>query len=330
MVRALSEGGMSTFRGPLIRAKAGGSVLARLPRPRTETPTRLAVVADPHLSTREAGTSKLLEHTVEHLELAVGDIRTRGVDAVVCLGDLTKDGERWNYEAFDAAVAGLEVPLLAIPGNHDVPKAGDEHDTLPVAEFTARYTPGELPYTARVGGIDLVALNSAGDDERLADTHDGEVPPDQLAWLDRTLDAVGTPLVLVHHNLPAMAAQVRDHRDAVEPAMDIPPEMRNPDPLVEVLVDHDVPLVLTGHLHLPSAADQEGVFEVLAPATCTFPQAYLLVEIGPDGATAWFVPIVDHEGMRRGYHERRVDSVTARELTAMASVRLANVPLVDE
>lgn len=320
---------MSEHRGPLLRGHAGGSVMARLDAPRCETSTRLAVVADPHLSTRESGTSKLLEHTVEHLELAVADIRRRAVDAVLCVGDLTKDGEPWNYEAFDAAVADLEVPLLAIPGNHDVPKAGAEHEVLPVGEFVARYTPGELPYTARIGGVDVVALNSAGDDEWLFDTNDGEVPPEHLDWLDRTLASVETPLVLVHHNLPAMAAQVRAHRDAVEPEMAIPPELRNPQPLVDVLAHHDVPLVLSGHLHLPSVAEHRGVVEVLAPTTCSFPQAYLLVEVGPDGTTVWFVPVVDHEGMLRGYHERRADSVTARELTAMASVRLANFPLVD-
>jgi hypothetical protein len=32
--------------------------------------------------------------------------------------------------------------------------------------------------------------------------------------------------------------------------------------------------------------------------------------------------------MLRGYQERRTDTLTARELTAMASVRLANFPLI--
>lgn len=320
---------MTEFCGPLLRERAGGSVMARLNQPKSDSLTRLAVIADPHLSTRADGTSKLFEHTVEHLQLAVDDIQARAVDAVVCVGDLTKDGEPWNYAAFDEVVAGLEVPLLAIPGNHDVPKEADEDESLPVREFVTRYTPGELPYTARVSGVDLVALNSAGDGDWLFDTHDGEVPPAQLEWVDRMLGSVENPLVLVHHNLPAMAAQVRAHRDAVEPEMGIPPEMRNPDPLLDVLGDHEVPLVLTGHLHLPSVAEQRGIVEVMAPTTCSFPQAYLLVEVGPEGTTAWFVPVVDHEGMLRGYHDRRDDSVTARELTAMASVRLANFPLID-
>ncbi|MFB6362298.1 MAG: metallophosphoesterase [Halobacteriales archaeon] len=303
--------------------------MARLSAPRTEAPTRLAVIADPHVSTRETGTSKLFEHTVDHLEYAVADISERSVDAVVCLGDLTKDGEPWNYAAFDEVLAGLEPPFFAIPGNHDVPKAGDEHASLPLGEFEGRYTPGTLPYTAQVGGLDLVALNSAGDQNWLHESHAGEVPPAQIDWVDRTLGGLDNPVVLVHHNLPAMAAQVRAHRDAVAPDMGIPPEMRNPDPLVDVLAAHDIPLVLTGHLHLPSAAEMGEVLEVMAPTTCSYPHAYLLLESGPEGTTIRLVPIVDHDGMLRGYHERRTDTLTARELTAMASVRLANFPLVD-
>jgi len=65
------------------------------------------------------------------------------------------------------------------------------------------------------------------------------------------------------------------------------------------------------------------------PTTCSFPQAYLLLESGPDGTTIRLVPIVGHDGMLRGYQERRTDTLTARELTAMASVRLANFPLID-
>jgi len=69
--------------------------------------------------------------------------------------------------------------------------------------------------------------------------------------------------------------------------------------------------------------------DVVTLPTCSFPQAYLLVEVIPEGTTIRFVPIVGHDRMLRGYHDWRSDSVTARELTAMASVRLADFRLVD-
>ena len=63
------------------------------------TRTRLAVVADPHVATRASGTSKLFDHTERHLRNAVADAAARDVNAVVSVGDLTTDGEPWNYSS---------------------------------------------------------------------------------------------------------------------------------------------------------------------------------------------------------------------------------------
>ncbi len=304
--------------------------MAQLARPRSATPTRLAVIADPHLSTRETGTSKLFEHTATHLASAVSDINGRDADLTVCVGDITKDGEKWNYEAFDDILSELTTPFVSVPGNHDVPKAGDEHESLSVAAFEDRYTPGGLPFHTRAGGVDLLGLNSAGTEEVLFDSHEGWVPPEQVTWLRETLPEAQTPVVVVHHNLPAMSEQVREHRDAAEPDMFVPPELRDPDPFVDVLDEHEVPLVLTGHLHMPSAVSQGAVREIMAPTTCSFPQSYLLVDVGPNGTEIKLVPVSDFDGTVRGYRERSSDSVTGRGLTAMAAIRLAQFPLIED
>lgn len=309
-----------------------GSVMARLDRPRTDDRTRLAVIADPHLSTEESGTSKLFEYTEAHVANAVADIADRDVDAMVCAGDITKDGEPWNFDRFDELVADLDVPFYSIPGNHDVPKEGYDHENLPMAEFAERYTPdGQgVPFHVRVGGIDLIGLNTAGTEEWLYDSHAGTVPQEQLDWLEETLPETETPVVLAHHNLPAMSDQVHDHRDLAEPDMFVPPEMDDPEPFAETLARHDAPLLLTGHLHMPSAALHDGVRELMMPTTCSFPQGYCLVDVGPEGTEVRFVPVTDFEGMTVGHRERSTDSVTARGLTSMAAVRLAQFPLVEE
>lgn len=291
----------------------------------------MAVIADPHLSTRETGTSKLFEYTGPHLRAAVEDIQERDVEAVLSVGDLTKDGEPWNFDAFDDIVADLDVPFYAVPGNHDVPKAGDEHETIPVSEFADRYTPeGDLPYVVEVGDVPIVGVNSSGTEDLLYESHDGEVADIDIDWLEQTLPEYTDPIVLTHFNLPAMSEQLRTHRDHVEPDMGIPPVLRNPDPFVDVLSSHDVPLMLTGHLHMPSTATQDGIREVMAPTTCSFPQAYLLLEVGPEGTTVRQVPCTDQSGLRYSFSERSADSVTSRGLTAMAAVRCADFPLVDE
>ncbi|QLG26972.1 metallophosphoesterase [Halorarum halophilum] len=309
-----------------------GSLMARLRRPRTEERTRLAVVADPHLSTRAEGSSKLFEHTVESVEKAIADANGRNVDAMVCVGDITKDGEPWNYGRFDELLADLDAPFYAVPGNHDVPKDGDEHETMPVSAFADRYAPpGQgFPFHVRVGSLDLLGLNTAGSRSFLHDSHEGLVTDDQLAWLAERLPEVGTPVVLAHHNLPAMYGQLREQRDLAEPDMFVPPELRNPEPFIDLLNEHDVSLLFTGHLHMPSAAREGSVRELMVPTTCSFPQGYLLVEAGPEGTDVRFVPVTDFAGTVRAYRERSTDSVTARGLTGMAAARLAQFPLVEE
>jgi len=309
-----------------------GSLMATLDRPSADERTRVAVIADPHLSTEEAGTSKLFERTETHVANAVADIAGRDVDATLCVGDITKDGEPWNFDRFDELAADLDAPFYSIPGNHDVPKQGYDHANLPMTEFESRYTPdGQgFPFHVAVGGIDVIGVNTAGTEEWLYDSHAGTVPEDQLDELDALLADADTPLVLAHHNLPAMSEQVHEHRELAEPDMFVPPEMDDPEPFVETLERHDAPLLLTGHLHMPSAAAQGSVRELMMPTTCSFPQGYCLVDVGPEGTEVRFVPVADFDEMVVGHRERSTDSVTARGLTAMAAARLAQFPLVEE
>jgi len=308
-----------------------GSVMARLAAPTAPTETTLAVVADPHVATHTEGTSKLFDHTETHFRNAVADIAARDIDAAFSVGDLTKDGEPWNYDAVADALDSLDVQFYAVPGNHDVPKEGDEHDTPPVADFAEQYAPGDAyPFTTSVGGVDIVGINTAGTAEFLADSHDGAIDPDRIDAVRDALAAADDPVVLSHFNLPAMAEQVRAHRDAVEPEMYVPPVTRDGARFVETLADGGTTLLLTGHLHMPATAVEGGVREVMVPTTCSFPQGYVTLAVGPEGTTVRFHPVADRAGMRRGYAERAADSTTARGLTAMAADRLARFPLVDE
>jgi 3',5'-cyclic AMP phosphodiesterase CpdA len=302
--------------------------MARLDRP-AGPHTRLGVVADPHVSTRESGTSKLFEHTEAHLRAAVTDMRERDLDAVLSPGDLTKDGEPWNYDAVDEAIAELDVPFLAVPGNHDVPKHRDEHDTPSVEWFAERYADGDLPFHREVGGVDVLGVNSAGTTEHLYDSHDGHVPDEQVAWLRETLPETDRSVVLVHHNFPPVSDQIEAHREH-EPEMHLPPVTREPEPLADALAAGGADLVLTGHYHLPATGSYRGVREVAAPTTCSFPQAYLLVEVTPEGTTVRFVPVADADGLGMAHQRRAADSTTARGLTAIAAARVASFPLVDQ
>jgi Icc protein len=322
---------------PTTSSGGPGTVLARLARPAGEH-ARFAVVADPHVSTRAEGTSKLFEHTLDHFAAALDDIGERDVDAVLSPGDLTKDGEPWNYEAVDEALATLDAPFHAVPGNHDVPKERDEHETPGLDRFVDRYTPADplargpdgLSYRVRVGELDVFGLNTAGTADRLFDSHEGHVEAAQREWLAAQLETADRAVVLAHHNLPGTTDQLDAHREAVEPDLADIPAMADPEPLAETLAEGDADLLLSGHYHLPAAAETGGVREIAAPTTCSFPQSYLLCDVTPEGTTVRLVPVADSIGLETAHARRVADSATARGLTGIAAARLAAFPLVDE
>ena len=319
--------------------KDSDTVLARLDRPTVEERTRIAVVADPHVSDRATGTAMVYHRSAERLRTAFSDAEARGVDAVISAGDLTKDGAPWEYDLFDEILADLNLPFFSVPGNHDAPKAptteyeyGDQHDTPPISRFEERYTPsGTLPFVERVGGIDVVGINTATmPNEGLKKTHDGEVAEAEIEWLETTLPDLKNPVILMHHNTPAMFEQFHDLQNWAYPEMGTPPILRNPQPVLDTLTDNEVPLVITGHLHNLGVAETGSVREVTSPATGSFPQAYLIFEFDEHGTTVKYIPVTDTEGATEAHHARRTDSETSAGFAAFAAIRLARLPLHDD
>lgn len=300
-------------------------MLARFARPRTETRTTLAIVSDPHVSTAKEETWKVFHRTERRLRAAVTDIEARDVDGVVFAGDLTEDGRPADFELVADVLSDLRVPFVAVPGNHDVPKDFDDHETPPISDFEADFTPGELPFHERIGGVDVLGLNSASNpDGSLDDCHGGEVSPTQLDWLDNTLPETETPIVVSHHNMAGLA----DRTDA-DPAILHSP-LGDDEEFTETLARHDAALHLSGHVHLPAVTENRGVRGAVVPALCSFPQAYTLLEVGPDGTTLRIVPVADREGVAESYRLAQSHSARSRGVSNVVAEQLADLPLVDE
>lgn len=309
---------------------AGHSVtnMAEFDSPQADRSTRLAIIADPHVCVDEEGYDKIFKSTTV-FERTIADINRRDVDYTISVGDLTLEGRAEEYDIVDAALRDLDTPFASIPGNHDVRKSFDSHAGISIDDFADRYAPGGLPFVVETGGVDIVGLDSSSA-EAVSDSHDGYVDDSQVAWLDGVLDDTDDAIVLVHHNLPGALEQFDEYREAVDPSLGTPPVLREPGPLVDVLSAHAVPLVLSGHLHIPAFATTDAVREVLAPSTCTFPQSYLLVEIDRSGTTVEYVPVTTVDEATTAYTRRSRLKPKAKALTAMASVRLSTFPLYQE
>lgn len=301
-----------------------GSFLGQFDRPTAESPTRIALLADLHLSTEASGTWRVSHRTEARLERTIESVNAADVDATLFVGDLVQTGARGEYEALDRLLAGLETPFLAVPGNHDLYAAGSE-PKLSLEEFERRYTPDSLPFHERIGGVDLIGLSSnASTRASLADTYNGRLSDATLEWLEERLETVEEPLIAVHHDLPGSRSFLFEAAEAF-PVDAASPVFENADALVSVLRDAPGdPLVCTGHVHFPSVVPTRGVREFTLPALGPYPASYTVLEIGPSGTTAWLVPIADHglrlEALSAGLGNARV---------LLAAAQLAGLPLTD-
>lgn len=115
-----------------------------------------------------------------HAVLAAARLETSTANALVLTGDLTEDGSRSACEELSAALAPLGLPTLAVPGNHDDPRA-------------VRDTFG--PDILKIGGWRIIGIDST----RPAEIH-GAVDVD--AEMSRLDDYDRRPTALAMHHPP--------------------------------------------------------------------------------------------------------------------------------
>lgn len=297
------------------------TVLATFDRPTAAEPTRLAVPSDLHLDLDQHGTWRVSHRTTARLEAAVDRWNEQDLDAVVFIGDLVNDGIRAQYDAFDEIIADLEHPFYAIPGNHDlIQREGAE--SVDLREFERRYTPARHPYHERIGGVDLLAVNSNKSTRgSITDTYRGELASDSLDWLEQHIATVDHPLVAVHHNLPG----VREFYDQAVENLDVAggsPNFETAAGMLDAVAAGGSPLVLTGHLHFPAVVTRKGVTEFTLPSLGPYPCGYTVLEIDEYGTVATFHPVADFdhrvEGFVLGAEQSRVQ---------LSAVQFAGLPL---
>ncbi|WP_435194575.1 metallophosphoesterase family protein [Natronomonas sp. EA1] len=273
-------------------------VLGRLPAPVSTEPTRLAVLSDPHLSTRHEGGWKCFHRTEERLRTAVADLAETHPDGVVFAGDLTKDGHPDDHAVAAELFGSLSFPVVGVPGNHDT-KEGVELpwldrgptaiDDLTVAGFaSAGYSPEE-------GG-------------RLAS-------PPTLTHLD------GVDIAVSHHNLDGLGVPPWRGSYPMWTATEVERE----------LADAGVPLHVSGHLHIPAvvpATVPGGVSQIVAPALSSFPCAYLLLDIDATGTTITLRGVADEAALAEAWDAAHAYNDRSRLAVQVAARQLAAAPVV--
>lgn len=201
--------------------------------------TRLLHLSDLHVGTREEprlepGLAELIERVDPEL--------------IVASGDLTHRGRPAQHDRAAAFLKGLGRPVLAIPGNHDIPYT-------PIARFTRTHEQFERLWetaepTYRSESMHIVGLNSV----RPWLHQSGRISKAQLEDAARRL-AEAAPgalrIVALHHHL--LGAPWRSRKKPVAARSRV----------LAGLVDAGAELVLAGHIH-QAAISERHEFEVVS------------------------------------------------------------------
>lgn len=190
--------------------------------------TVLLQVSDPHFGTERPAVVDALT------ELA----RQQRPDLVVLSGDITQRARPSQFSAARAFTDSLGVPVLAVPGNHDIPLF-DLWTRLrsPYARYSAAFGT-DLEPVHRSAELLLVCVNTT----RPWRHKDGEVSALQIDLVAR----------LVEHADPAQLRVVVVHQPiAVTRAEDEPNRLRGHAAALRRWAEAGADLVIGGHIHLP-------------------------------------------------------------------------------
>ena len=245
--------------------------------------TRLLHISDLHFGAIEPGALEALREAIRRVNAA----------AIVVSGDLTMRGRAREFDQARTFLRELGTPVVATPGNHDVP-----HWNVPL-RFAAplrRYTRAVQDLASeelRVGSVQLMAVNTARAWAPHWNWSHGAFSRHQVARVDAGFADASPALwrgLVAHH------------------PFEVPPDLRGfrvvrrAESMLEVLARRRVDFVLAGHLHRTSwafSAHTERVFGrsalLIQASTATSsrrrdqPNAFNLIDLSPESLllTPW-------------------------------------------
>ena len=198
---------------------------------------RILHVSDLHVGARDDATWEA------ELATLVGELRP---GLVVASGDLTHHGLRTEHAEAARRLRGLGVPVLAVPGNHDIPSLPPARVASPWAEFEREWETTEPVFAG--DGLHVVGANSV----RPWRYQSGRLSDAQLARIEGRLADAGDGalrVVVLHHQL--IGAPWRSRKQPV----------KNRSRVLDRLAAGGAELIVGGHTH-QVAVSQHREFDV--------------------------------------------------------------------
>jgi 3',5'-cyclic AMP phosphodiesterase CpdA len=222
------------------------------------------------------------------IERAIATLVERvGPELVLATGDLTHRGRPDQHARAAAFLKGLGTPVVAVPGNHDIPYTFPARFTSPWVEFERHWETPEPVFSTP--GLHVVGLNSV----RPWRHQSGGIRDGQLERAtERMQDAPEGALRIaaLHHQMVGAPWRTRKK-----------PVARRTHVLAR-LVDSGAELILGGHIHQGTVSERHE-FEVI-----TGDVRGVVVSIAPGLGQ----PRPDRRGEARGLHVYTADERSIR------------------
>lgn len=190
--------------------------------------TRVLQISDPHFGTEQPHVMQALLRFAHEQQPEV----------TLLSGDITQRARRAQFSAAANFVRQLPPPVLAVPGNHDIPLFNLLARAFrPYANFKRAFG-DELEPEYESPGLLVIGLNTS----RPSRHKDGAVSPGQIERVARRLRAAKPEqlrLVMQHH--PVRAREESDLSNL----------LIGYDTAVPTWVDAGLDLLIGGHIHLP-------------------------------------------------------------------------------
>lgn len=245
-------------------------------------PTRVLHLSDLHFGRNDKPES------IEALARLIEDARP---ELVIASGDLTHRGLRTQHERAAGFLRSLELPLLTVPGNHDIPYTFPKRFAAPWREFERLWETTEPVY--RSDELVVAGLNSV----RPWRHQSGRVRDDQVRRADDAFRAAPESayrIAVLHHHL--LGAPWRSRKKPVA--------KRNR--VLAGLVEAGADLILAGHIHQSTVAERRE-FELSTPEG----EHAVVVSIAP----GFGQPRPNRRGEARGLHVYEIGVQALRVLT---------------
>lgn len=188
-------------------------------------------------------------------------------------GDIVREGQAFEYENYIKQIAPIDIPILHLPGNHDV-RYGSE---------TYRKYVGDLNWFFDLGGFRIIGLDDAT----------GKFTEEALAFARKNLTSQKICLV-AFHTPPAIGrwtvhAMINDQKGGRGGEM------------MHLIKEAKVPMVFLGHIHLYDEMDIDGTKYIISAGggaklygkyNFGKPEyGFVLVKVRPKGITHRWVPL---------------------------------------